>query len=114
MTNEPNIDMEIDQAIRNGLARMGISVPDDFSPTQNMSDAWQVFKSFERVYKSLSESPQRSNGWTLGQPFEWQCTIYAKNTMHAETPQMAISLAALKAFHVWARVQEMGKDQDDD
>jgi hypothetical protein len=114
MSDNQLCDPTIDQAIRNGLARMGISVSDDFSPTTNMSDAWQVFTSFDRVYKSLSESPRRSNGWTLGQPFEWQCTIYAKNTMHAETPQMAISLAALKAFHFWALIRKFDEVQDDE
>jgi hypothetical protein len=111
MTSE--IDMEIDEAIRRGLARMGIIVPADFSPTTNMSDAWQVFTSFN-VYKSLCESARRSNGWSLGQPFEWQCTIYATNTAHAETAQQAISLAALKAFDIWARVQKMVEDQNDE
>jgi hypothetical protein len=73
----------------------GVPVP-HFST--DIAAAMKVFLHFENVYTILAHVPRLSLGWTLGQPLEWHCTIYAMNTQKADTLPLAVCRAALVAI----------------
>jgi len=63
----------------------------------DIAAAFSVLMAFPKTHKGIFHTQRRSNGWTLGQPLEWQCTIGATNKVSADTAPLAICRAALKA-----------------